>query len=218
MVWAMQWSLHPPWKTRWEAVGSWGGPAPGWGKGDGSARRALGLARVPWAGGSPAPGKPATPSILVDGGGERRLVSPPSRPRPSPLPTAAGPQAPEAGAVPGAEWQNPVWAAQGPSFWAPHGGSGFERVPSSLGSSDKMEDVASCCSHDGRWGGATLPHGGEARVEVSPRPSERPAVPCTRGPDRALGLVSGLAGLGPSRGAPRPWTARAPGASRPPAS
>lgn len=151
----VEWSLPQPLRTRrwWKAVEKLGR---GWGRaterGCGGERRQRrrthrGEAPAPPTGGSPAPGEPAASSILVDGGGERRLglsivaPVPQGPPRRRRWNQGLSPR-PNGGAQLG---------LRGAKFPSPTG-FGFELVPSSHSSPDKMEDVVSSCSHDGRWG------------------------------------------------------------------
>lgn len=79
-------------------------------------------------------------------------------------------------------------------------GFGFEWVPSSHSSSDKMEDVvSSCCSHDGRWGDYSPRGRGEAgSASTALRAPEGPTSPAA--PTAHWAPFQPLPGLGPRGG------------------
>lgn len=199
---AVEWRPHRPLRTRrwWKAVGR---PGRGWGRaterGRGGGRRQRrgthrGEAPALPTGGSPAPGEPAASSILVDGGGERRLG--PSTVAPVPQ----GPSDADAGirGRPPGRMAEPSWGFAGTSFPAPRGlVLNWSQVPTAVPTKWRTSSPPAAMT----GGGGTIPHGGEARVEALPLPAARSRTHFTRCPDLPLSIAPARARARPSRGA-----------------
>lgn len=181
-------------RSRWAAHrGDWGdsGPSPvkhQTVEGGGGRRLELACGPGPSARRGPAPGAPAaSPSCPV---GRGAASGSPTLSRLSPGADA------DSGVVPSAQWRNPAGTSRdtspSPTGLVPSG----SQVPPHRRGPDKMEDVVSSRSHNGRWGDCS-PRG-EAWVDVRP-PQEHsgtpsPAAGLSLGPAAppALRLAQGL--------------------------
>lgn len=151
-------------------------------------------APAPPTGGSPAPGEPAASSILVDGGRERRLSLSTVAPIPQgPLRRRRWNQGlsprPNGGAQLG---------LRGAKFPSPTGlVLNWSQVPTAVPTKWRTSSPPAAMT----GGGGTIPHGGEARVEVFPLPSAHSETHFTRCPDLPLCLAPAPCRARPSRGA-----------------